>query len=112
MNTNLKKAILIFGGGLILYWAFKKIKPIDVKKASSKSDNDTNLGANGELTEEQKKNIPTIMRAYMEAKKAGESKQFLADMNREFIKEYGLKVMTDKTTNKSFVADVNGNKVS
>jgi len=112
MNTNLKKALLIFGGGILLFWAFKKIKPIGVKKSTSKKDSDTSVSANGEATEEQKKNIPIVMKAYMEARKAGESKQFLADMNREFIKEYGLKVMSDKTTGKSFVADVNGNKVS
>ena len=30
MNPNLKKALLIFGGGLLLFWAFKKIRPIEV----------------------------------------------------------------------------------
>jgi hypothetical protein len=111
MNTNLKKAILIFGGGLFLFWAFKKIKPIDVK-TTTKSDKDTSVSASGEPTEEQKANIPLVMKAYLEAKKAGESKQFLAEMNREFIKEYGLKVMSDKGSGKLFVADSNGSKVS
>ena len=39
------------------------------------------------------------------------SKEFLEDMNREFQKEYGLKVMPNKTTGKPFVADLEGNKV-
>jgi hypothetical protein len=111
MNTNLKKALLIFGGGLFLFWAFKKIKPIGVtsKKTSSK---DTSASASGEDSGEQKENINLVMKAYLGAKRAGESKQFLADMNREFIKEYGLKVMSDKGNGKLFVADANGNKVS
>mgnify|MGYP000073324028 FL=1 len=36
MNTNVKKLLLIFGGGFLLFWAFKKIKPIDVKKKTNK----------------------------------------------------------------------------
>ena len=111
MNTNIKKAILVFGGGLLLFWAFKKIKPIDVT-SSKTSTKDTSVSATGEITEEQKKNIPMVMKAYLEAKKAGESKQFLAEMNREFIKEYGLKVMSDKGSGRLFVADSSGNKVS
>jgi hypothetical protein len=110
MNTNLKKAILISLGGLFIYWAFTKIKPIDVKQEDKSTD--TKASASGESDEEQKKNINLVMGAYMSAKKAGESPQFLADMNREFLKEYGLKVMSDKGSGKSFVADSNGNKVS
>lgn len=111
MNTNIKKGLLIFGGGFLLFWAFKKIFPVGgtTKKSSEK---DTSVSASGEKSGEQKENINLVMKAYLEAKRAGESKQFLADMNREFIKEYGLKVMTDKASGKLFVADASGNKVS
>ena len=37
MNTNLKKAILIFGGGFLVYWAFTKIMPFGGKSKSKKS---------------------------------------------------------------------------
>ena len=111
MNTNIKKALLVFGGGLLLFWAFKKIKPIGVKSPKN-TEKDTNVSASGESNDEQKQNINLVMKAYLEAKKAGESKQFLAEMNREFIKEYGLKVMSDKGSGKLFVADSSGNKVS
>jgi hypothetical protein len=111
MNTNIKKGLLIFGGGLFLFWAFKKIFPIGVSSKKS-TEKDTNVSASGEQSGEQKENINLVMKAYLEAKRAGESKQFLADMNREFIKEYGLKVMTDKGNGKLFVANASGNKVS
>ena len=109
MNTNVKKLLLIFGGGFLLFWAFKKIKPIDVKKKTNKK-NDSEASANGN-SEEKTKNAKICLKAYMEAKKAGESKEFLADMNREFAKEYGLKIMPNKTDGRLFVSDTEGNKV-
>lgn len=109
MNTNLKKALLVFGGGFLLFWAFKKIKPIDVKKKST-SKNDSNASADGN-SDDKIKNAKICLKAYGEARKAGESKDFLAEMNREFIKEYGLKVMPNKTNGKLFVSDSDGNKV-
>ena len=109
MNTNVKKLLLIFGGGFLLFWAFKKIKPIDVKKKTT-SKADSNASADGN-TEEKTKNAKICLKAFMEARKAGESKEFLADMNREFSKEYGLKVMPNKSDGKLFIADLEGNKV-
>lgn len=105
MNTSIKKAILIFGGGLVLYWAFTKIKPFGSKsKPTAKSD----VKASGE---DDKSNANLVLRAYKEAVKAGESKSFLEDMNVEFAKEYGLKVYTDKGNKSLFVADLEGNKI-
>ena len=103
MNTNIKKAILIFGGGLIVYWAFKKIMPLGGKKKSKKKDESAPPA--------DKKNAVIALRAYSEAKKAGESKQFLDEMNTEFSKQYNLKVYTDKGSGKLFAADLDGNKI-
>ncbi len=105
MNPNYKKALLIFGGAVLLFWAFKKIRPIDVK-SKSKSKSSESVADEG-----QKKNALVIIKAYSEAKKAGENKQFLDEMNAEFSKEYQLKVYTDKGSGKLFVADNEGNKV-
>jgi hypothetical protein len=105
MNTNWKKAILIFGGGFILFWAFKKIKPLGgIVKSNKKSESKP-------LSDSDKKNAAIVLIAYKDAKKAGESKAFLDEMNAEFSKEYQLKVYTDKGTGKLFVADLEGNKV-
>jgi hypothetical protein len=105
MNTNLKKALLIFGGGFILFWAFKKIKPIGGSVKSKKSEESKSL------SDSDKKNAAIVLTAYKDAKKAGESKAFLDEMNSEFAKEYQLRVYTDKGTGKLFVADLDGNKV-
>ena len=110
MNTNVKKLILIFGGGIVLLWAFKKIKPIGGTTKSTSKSNDTSKNATGD-DGEKKKNAVVILKAFAEAKKAGESKEFLLEMNREFMKEYGLKVLPNKSTGKPFVADADGNKI-
>jgi hypothetical protein len=111
MNTNVKKILLIFGGGFVIYWLFTKIKPFagstKTPKASSSSASEKSFSGD----EDQKKNALMVLRAYKMAKKNGESKEFLAELNQETAKEFGLKVYTDKGSGKCFVADLNGNKV-
>jgi len=107
MNTNLKKAILIFGGGLVLYWAFTKIKPIGGMKAKKPSGQSENS-----FSGDQRKNAMAALQAYRAAKRNGESKQFLDELNQELAKEYGVRVYTDKTTGKCIATDLSGNKIS
>lgn len=106
MNTQIKKAILIFGGGLILFWAFKSVFPVG-KSKSKKGSRSTSKGGIDEKT----RNAIVVLKAYGEAKKAGESKAFLDEMNAEFAKEFKLRVMTDKGSGKLFVTDLEGNKI-
>lgn len=106
MNTELKKGLLIFGGGLLLFWILKKVRPVGkvkTKKSSEKSEKTP--------TPEEKKNALIMMEAYSAAKKAGENKMFLDEMNSEFAKEFNLKVYTDRGSGKLFVADLEGNKI-
>lgn len=106
MNTNLKKALLIFGGGLFLFWAFKKIKPVGkIKGKKSSSD------APKTFSEEDKKNAAIVLSAYRSAQKAGEPSSFLSNMNLEFSKEFKMKVYNDKGSGGLFVADLEGNKI-
>lgn len=105
MNTQLKKGLLVFGGALLIYWVLTKVRPMGAvksKKGSKKKSSET---------DSSKKNAIIILKAYSEAKKAGESKDFLDEMNTEFAKEFKMKVYTDKGTGKFFVADLEGNKV-
>jgi hypothetical protein len=105
MNTQVKKAILIFGGGIVLFWAFKTIFPIGGKSKSKKSSKTSSK------TDEKTRNALVVLKAYREAQKAGENKAFLDEMNVEFAKEFQLRVMTDKGSGKLFVSDLEGNKV-
>lgn len=108
MNTDTKKLLLIFGGGLILFWAFVKIKPLGATKGSKKSSKKSSAS---EVTPEQKKNAVIMKKAYLDALSAGEPKQFLDEMNQEFYMQYSMKIMPDKTTGKFIVTDSEGNKV-
>jgi len=105
MNTNLKKALLIFGGGYLLFLIIEKLKPIAPKAKVKKSKSSKTESAG------DKKQAATLLIAYREAKKAGEPKSLLDEMNAEFAKEYKMKVHTDKSTGRLFVADLQGNKV-
>jgi hypothetical protein len=106
MNTNLKKALLIFGGGFILFWAFKKIKPVGSVKSKKSSKSSEKI-----VSDSDKKNAVVVLNAYRAAQGAGEPKSFLDEMNLEFSKEYSMKVYTDKGSGKLFVADLEGNKI-
>lgn len=106
MNPNLKKGIVIFGVGYLLFLAFKKLKPFGGK--SKKSSLSTKPK---EFTEEQKKNAAIVVKAYSDAVKSGEDKAFLDEMNAEFAKTYKLRVLKNKANGSYFAADLDGNKV-
>lgn len=105
MNTNFKKALLIFGGGAILFWAFKKIKPFGGKSKGRKGSSAKTF------TEEQKKNAIIVVKAYGDAMKAGENKSFLDEMNAEFSKQFGLRVVPNKANGTIIATDLEGNKI-
>jgi hypothetical protein len=106
MNTNTKKALVVFGGGLLLFWAFTKIRPIGTKKSKDVSGSKSKV-----FTEDQKKNAIIVVKAYSDAMKAGENKAFLDEMNAEFAKTYSMRVMTNKATGALFASDLEGNKI-
>lgn len=108
MNLNTKKALVVFGGGLLLFWAFTKIRPFGSKKrARGGSSNQPKV-----FTEDQKKNAIIVVKAYSDAMKAGENKAFLDEMNAEFAKTYGLRVLPNKTTGSLIATDLEGNKIN
>lgn len=107
MNTDIKKLILIFGGGLVIFWAFQKLKPI----GSSKPTKSGKKKSSSEPSPEKKKDAVIMLKAFTDAKSAGESGQFLSEMNQEFLSKYKMKVIGDKTTKKYIVVDIEGNKI-
>ena len=107
MNTDTKKIILIFGGAVLFYWAFKKLMPLGGSSKKSKSTASTKSAP----SEEEVKNAAIVLSAYKSAQEAGESVSFLGDMNAEFAKEYGMRVHKDKGSGRLFAADLRGNKI-
>jgi hypothetical protein len=106
MNPNLKKAIIIFGLGYILFYGFKKMKPFGGKSKKTS----TSLKSK-DFTEEQKKDAAIVVKAYSDAVKSGENKAFLDEMNAEFAKNYKMRVLQNKGNGNYFASDLDGNKV-
>lgn len=105
MNTNLKKGLLIFGIGTLVFLILKKVKPAGNKKSKSQP-------VSRPITDEQRKNAAIAITAYQAAMQAGESKEFLDEMNLEFAKEFKLKVFTDRGSGKQFAATLDGTKIA
>ena len=104
MNPNTKKFVVIFGVGILLFIAFKKLRPYGVKGKKGGSGKSM-------ITDDQKKNGAIVVKAYTDAKNAGENKAFLDDMNAEFTKTYGIRVISDKSSGSFIATDLQGNKI-
>ena len=104
MNPNLKKFIIIFGAGVLLFVAFKRLRPYGVKGKKSTS-------STPDFTDEQKKNAMIVVTAYSDAVKDGKNKAFLDEMNAEFVKLYGMRVNSDKTSGTYIATDLQGNRI-
>ena len=88
MSNQLQKALIVFGGGLLLFWLLKPGKKVAGK---SKQPDIKTLRMNG----------TKALYAYMAAVKAGESSTDLAEMNRVFEKDYSVRVYY-KNSDKNF----------
>ncbi|MFY8160519.1 MAG: hypothetical protein ACOVNU_04255 [Candidatus Kapaibacteriota bacterium] len=104
MNPNTKKFVVIFGVGILLFIAFKKLRPYGVK---GKKGGSSKVVA----TNDQKKNAAIIVKAYTDAINGGEDKSFLNDMNAEFTKTYGMRVISEKSSGQHIATDLQGNKI-
>jgi hypothetical protein len=104
MNPNTKKFVVVFGVGILLFIAFKKLRPYGIKsKKSGKSKS--------AVSDDQRKNAAIVVKAYSDAVKNNENKAFLDEMNVEFTKQYGIRVISDKSTNTYIATDLQGNKI-
>jgi hypothetical protein len=104
MNPNTKKFIVVFGVGILLFIAFKKLRPYGIK---GKKNGKSKLVS----TDDQKKNAAIVVKAYSDAVKGGENKAFLDEMNAEFTKQYGMRVISDKSSGTYIATDLQGNKI-
>ncbi len=122
MKTEHKKAIFIFSAGLILFWLFKpKMKKVDAKTKLTVTENQENP------KDRKKVNAPTInpkdaksplvknsfgaLKGYIDAYNNGEPQNVLDELNREFAKEFKVKVYKRKSDGKFVVCDLDGKEI-
>lgn len=105
MNDNLKKALIIFGGGFLLFWLFKD-KGIGKNKNNEKIDTPEVDGK--ELANKQKANAFIALKAYIDAVNNRENDKALDELNREFAKELKVRVYKRSSDGVVVVSDLKG----
>jgi hypothetical protein len=118
-NQSIKKALFVFGGGLLIFLLIKpklpNLKKIanggsvpedDPKKRTPMKEpvaNPKDLKGNKKV-----QNAVISLQAYVKAYNSGEPQSELDKLNEELKKEYGLRVYRRGIDNKLVVADTSG----
>jgi hypothetical protein len=120
MNDNIKKALLIFGGGFLLFLLLKgKPKKKDLGQSlnlttdeelpkNRKKISPPSLNENDAKLNKSSKNAFAALKAYIDAYNNGEPQKVLDELNREFANEFKVKVYRRKSDNKLIVCDLDG----
>ena len=104
-NKQLIKGALIFGGGFLLF-ALLRPKDKSVEQPKKSMEGDKSL-----LPAPTTENAENVLIAYTDALKNGEPASRLTELNKEMMKEFGMRCYIDQKTGKSVVCDVKGEKI-
>lgn len=114
-KENIIKAALIFGGGYLLFLLVKTAK-------ESKSNSSTNTKTSTETVKSfdsvvpddsptpNPEKAPIVMEAYIMAMNAGESPMRLTELNKECMKDFGMRCHVAED-GKVVVCDIKGNTI-
>lgn len=106
-NQNLIKAALMFGGGFALFALLRPKDPaVAVAGAGSKSFDDNKLYPPPSTADAE-----IVMIAYTDALQAGEPPARLTELNKECMKEFGMRCYIDSKSGKATVCDVKGDTI-
>lgn len=107
-NENLIKAGLIFGGGFI---AFLLLRPKWGKETKQTTNEKKSFdSAPPAPTQTDLDNAEIVAKAYTDALKAGEPPAKLTELNKECMKDFGMRCYVEKS-GKLVVCDVKGNTI-
>ena len=108
MNKDFVKWVIIFGGGLLTFSLFKpKKKDLNLANKSTVPNTNESFDDNESKVKPSKENAEIVAKAYSAAMQAGEPSSALAELNKECMKDYGMRCYVDKD-NKLVVCDVSG----
>jgi hypothetical protein len=123
MTNDHKKALFVVGVGLLVFWLFKpKLSRVTSETKINYSDKEIDpkdrtpmktptMSSKTAQTNPLAKNGFAALRAYIDAYNNGESQSVLDELNREFAKEFKVKVYRRKSDNKLVVCDLNGKEI-
>lgn len=106
-NETLIKLALIFGGGFGL---FMLLKPKIGDKLPTSKPIETKSFDSGTPTP-KKEDVKIVTQAYKEAVKSGESASRLTELNKELMKEFGMRCYVEKS-GEVIACDVKGNAIN
>jgi hypothetical protein len=119
MNEDIKKALIVFGGGILLFLLLKPKMPKWKKFYSGDAVPEENPKNRVPLKEpkadpkdlkgnKKAQNGMIVLSAYIMAYNSGEPQSELDKLNAETISKYGLKVFRRGVDNKVVVTDTSG----
>lgn len=117
-----KKALFVFGASFLLFWLFKpKMKKVtaetnlnfadEVEKPKDRKKIDTPTIDAGSMKDTKVKNGFGALKGYIDAYNNGEPQEVLDKLNREFAKEFKVKVYKRKSDGKLVVCDLQGKEI-
>jgi hypothetical protein len=106
-NKQLIKGALIFGGGFLIFALLRRPKD----KTASTSVKKSAEGDKSLAPAPTPENAEIVLIAYTDALKNGEPASRLTELNKECMKEFGLRCYIDQKTGKTVVCDVKGETI-
>jgi hypothetical protein len=123
LTNDHKKALLIFGGGLLLFSIFRpnlkkqntksnlRFADVEDEPSKRKKMSEPTMSEQTAKKNPQAKNAFGALKAYISAYNNGEPQEVLDELNREFAKEFKVKVYRRKSDNKLVVCDLDGKEI-
>ena len=109
-KENLIKAALIFGGGYLVFALAKSMKKSSFSGTKKSFDN-TTTASKDSTPIPTADNAKIVLMAYTDALNSGESPARLTELNKECMKEFGMRCYVDEN-NKIVVCDVKGEPIN
>ncbi len=106
-NETLIKLALIFGGGFGLFMLLKPKIGDSVKDTSTPKE----TKSFDSTPTPKKEDVKIVTQAYKEAVKSGESASRLTELNKELMKEFGMRCYVEKS-GEVIACDVKGNPIN
>jgi hypothetical protein len=108
-NENLYKVLIIFGVSGLLFWAFmpKSTAAATPTLPAPSKGFDSSNAPKADIA-----NADIVANAYKSALSAGEPASQLTELNKELVKEFGMRCYKDQNTNKLIVCDSAGNVIT
>jgi hypothetical protein len=108
-KENLVKAILMLGGGFLVFSLVKASKESSIIKKETKPT-ETKSFDSAQPTEKQKEDSQIVLKAYTTALQNNEPALRLSELNKECMGEFGMRCYVDEKGS-TIVCDANGNTI-